>query len=799
MSLNQSAIFSISKKLSIAAPKTEVVLKLLIDEKSTIPFISRYRKEATGGLDEVQIGQIQDEYNGFVEVENRRAFILESIKKQDALTKDIEAKILKAENLNQLEDIYAPFKSKVKTKGQKAKDAGLEPLSIILKTSPEPLSKIEKELGTKFLNKEHKIENFQQALEGAMNIITEEITHNVEIKEQLRKDFWLNAKLKSEKKKDAEKEQEFDKFKDYFEFEQSVAELKNPKNSHRVLAMRRGQTLNILKVDVDYDENQALATIKNKLLKSDHFKNDIGCMNEMDTCIKKAYKYGLLSSLDLEIKGDLKTIADDSAIDVFGINLKNLLLQPYLGQKAVMGIDPGVRTGCKIAVIDKNGNFLVDTVIYPFPPQNDVQGSKRALEMALEKLDIKYIAIGNGTFGRETLQFLKDNVEQVKSGKTKAMLVNEDGASIYSASEIARKEFPDKDLTVRGAVSIARRFQDPLAELVKIDPKSIGVGQYQHDVNATKLKKTLTQVVENCVNFVGVDLNTASSPLLSYVSGIGPSLADNIVKLREKTGGFKKREDLLKVSRFSEKIFEQCAGFLRIYDGENPLDATFIHPEKYPILLDWCKSKKISTHDFVKDKSLIQEFKNDKSIKEKLGEFTFKDIVKSLESPSQDPRTEFVSFEFRNDISEIKDLKVGQYYPGIVTNITQFGAFVDIGIKENGLIHVSQMSDKFVENALEVLKVGQEVKARVMEVDVERKRIALSLKSGSDQEIKSAGGYSSGNSNRSNTTQRNSSSPNTRDSNSSMNNRTNSNSGGSRQSAMTNNPFGALKDLKLKK
>ncbi len=795
MSLNSFAINFISRQLSIPNQKTEVVLKLLIEDKSTIPFISRYRKEATGGLDEVQIGQIQEGYHAFIELETRRAFIIESIKKQDSLTKDLESLILKAETLNQLEDIYAPFKSKVKTKGQKAKDAGLEPLALLLKTNPKSIKDLEKEFGTKFINKEHKIETFQLALEGAMNIITEEITHNVDVKELLRKDFWQNAKLKSEKKKDAEKESDFDKFKDYFEFEQNVSDLKNPKNSHRFLAMRRGQLLNILKVDVDYNEAQALASIKNRLLKLELMSPNAGSMAELDLSIKKAYKYGLLASLDLEIKGDLKTVADDSAIDVFGVNLKNLLLQPYLGQKAVMGIDPGVRSGCKIAIIDKNGNFLVDTVVYPFQPQNDVKGSKAALEMALEKLDIKYIAVGNGTFGRETLQFLREHVDQVKKGLVQAMLVNEDGASIYSASEIARKEFPDKDITVRGAVSIARRFQDPLAELVKIDPKSIGVGQYQHDVNASKLKKTLTQVVENCVNFVGVDLNTASSPLLSYVSGIGPTLADNIVKLREKSGGFKKREDLLKVSRFSEKIFEQCAGFLRIYDGVNPLDATFIHPEKYPILLDWCKARKVSTHDFVKDKSLIQEFKKDSEIKKKLGDFTHTDIVKSLESPSQDPRTEFVSFEFRTDMSEIKDLKVGQYYPGIVTNITQFGAFVDIGIKENGLIHVSQMSDKFVENALEILKVGQEVKARVVEVDIERKRIALSLKSTSSSgstEVISAG-ESAQKSSRSET--RNVSygaqASSNRNSNSSGNLR--------HQPAMTNNPFGALKDLKLKK
>lgn len=790
MSLDLVATKKIAQQLSILPTKVETVLKLLIDEKCTIPFISRYRKEVTGGLDEVQIGNIQDEYNNYLEVEKRRAFILEAIKKQESLTPALEKKIQTASTLNQLEDIYAPFKTKVKTKGQKAKDAGLEPLAILIKTSPESIEKIEQDFGAKFLNPKHKIENFAAALDGAMNIITEEIVHNVEIKDLLRADYWNDALLVSSKRKDAEKEKDFDKFKDYFEFEQKVLELKNPKNSHRFLAVRRGLLLNILKVDVSYNEDQALATIKTQLINSGFISPDGGCMPTLEACIKKAYKYGIHTSLDLEIKSELKNLADDSAIDVFSVNLKNLLLQPYLGQKSVMGIDPGVRTGCKVAVIDKNGNFLVDTVIYPHTPQNDVQGAKRALEMCLEKLNIKHIAVGNGTFGRETLQFLKDHVEPVKKGLVQTMLVNEDGASIYSASEIARKEFPDKDVTVRGAVSIARRFQDPLAELVKIDPKSIGVGQYQHDVSQMKLKKTLTQVVENCVNYVGVDINTASAPLLSYVSGIGPSLAENIVKLREKTGGFKDRSELLKVSRFSEKIFEQSAGFLRIYDGANPLDATFIHPEKYPILLEWCKSKKVSTHDLVKNKELIQELKNDKQLKTQLGEFTHADIVKSLEAPSQDPRTEFVSFEFRNDISEITDIKVGQYYPGVVTNITQFGAFVDIGIKENGLIHVSQMADRFVDNALEILKVGQEVNARVIEIDLSRKRIALSLKSEGVELNYNNNAASKG---RGNNTSQSHNSANFKN-----NSRNNNNQSRSPSSSVNDNPFAALKDLKLK-
>ena len=735
MSVDANAINYTAKNLNLNLAKVTKVIDLLVTEECTIPFVSRYRKEATGGMDEVQVESILTSYNEYLEREKRRQFILETIKGMDKLTKDLESKILKAETLNQLEDIYAPFKSKRKTKGQLAIEAGLGPLAELIKTSKQSLEEIEKQNASKFINKEKKIESFADALAGVKSIISEEIAHDSELKEVLRTDFWKTATLKSELKKDAEKIKDAQKFKDYFEFEQSITELKAAKTSHRFLAIRRGMTLKILKVYVNYDEQTALGTIAKRTFELD----SLGCSSFLEECIKRAYSVSIYNSLDLEIKSELKMLSDESAISVFGINLKNLLLQPYLGQKAVIGIDPGVRTGCKVAVIDKNGNFLADTVIYPHEPRNDVSGTKSVLETCIDQLNVQYIAIGNGTFGRETLQIIKDNVKQVKEGKVKAMLVNEDGASIYSASEIARKEFPDKDLTVRGAISIARRFQDPLGELVKIDPKSIGVGQYQHDVNQSKLKKSLTSVVENCVNYVGVDLNTASAPLLSYISGVGPTLADNIVKYRSKNSGFKNRQELLKVSRFTPKVFEQAAGFLRIYNADNPFDATFIHPERYEVLEKWCKSNKIEVADLIGDSEKVKKLETDKSYKEILGEFTLQDITKSLLAPSQDPRTEFVSFEYRADAKDINSLKVGEYYPGIVTNITQFGAFVDIGIKENGLIHVSQIADKFVDNALDVLKVGQEVKARVLEVDQARKRIALSLKSDSKATYKSKG------------------------------------------------------------
>lgn len=776
MSLDTNACQFVAESTSLNPKSVIKVLTLSIEEGCTVPFISRYRKEATGGMDEVQVSSIIDHYNQYLEREKRRTYILETIEEMKKLTPELKAKILAAQTINQLEDLYAPYKSKKKTKGQMAVDAGLSPLAEMIKESSQSLESILKENLAKFINKEAGYENEETVLEGVKAIIAEEISHNSELKEKLRKDYWSEATLKAEKKKDADEIKESSKFKDYFEFEQKIADLKNPKVAHRFLAIRRGMLLKVLKVSINYDEDVALATIKN-----DCFPNleNLGAKDFIQSCMKRAYTAAIHLSLELEIKSDLKLSSDESAIDVFGINLRNLLLQPYLGSKAVLGIDPGVRTGCKIAVIDKNGNLLVDTVIYPHEPQNDINGSKKAIESCIETLKIEYIAIGNGTFGRETLAFIKEHVSQVKSGKVKAMLVNEDGASIYSASDIARKEFPDKDLTVRGAISIARRFQDPLGELVKIDPKSIGVGQYQHDVNQSKLKKSLTTVVESCVNYVGVDINTASAPLLSYISGIGPTLADNIVKHRGEIKGFKKREELLKVSRFSQKVFEQSAGFLRIYNGANPLDGTFIHPERYKILEKWCKDQNISVDDLIGNNDLVSKLKMDSKLVDEIGTFTIEDIAKSLLAPNQDPRTEFKSFEYRDDISTISDLKEGQFYPGIVTNITQFGAFIDIGIKENGLVHVSQIADQFVENALDFLKVGQEVKARVMEVDLDRKRISLSLK-------KEDGGE------RSNTARR--------EAQPKRNTRPQHSNNGQRQpeKVMKNNAFASLKNFKVK-
>jgi uncharacterized protein len=736
--LDNNAIAYAAGQTGIALNKVISTCNLLFAESCTIPFISRYRKEATGNLDEVQIRDIQLAYEEYIEIEKRRLYILEAIKKQEKLTPELEKKIKMADTLNLLEDLYAPYKTKRKTKGVIAKEKGLEPLANWILESKIPLEKKIVEFQKEYVtNSEGKVADMKEALNGACDIIVEKFSQNVETKEMIRDHYWKTGKITTEKRKDADKIADSHKFKDFFEFNENVNQIKDPKNTHRYLAMRRGMTLKVLKVSTSIEEELAYEAIE-----ANEFPNgeDLGNYTLLKTLAKKAYDGSISTSMDLEVKTDLKKIADEAAINVFGINLKNLLLQPYLGSKAVLGIDPGIRTGCKIVVIDQTGKFVGDHVIYPFAPKFDEAGSKIILEKLIEAFKIEYVAIGNGTNGRETLEFVEKHVKQVKDGEVKATMVNESGASIYSASDIARKEFPDKDVTVRGSISIARRFQDPLAELVKIDPKSIGVGQYQHDVNQIRLKKSLEGVVESCVNFVGVDLNTASAPLLSFISGIGPTVANNIVKHREKVGRFKNRTDLLEVSRFSAKVYEQSAGFLRIYNGDNPLDGTFIHPERYEILEEWCKKNGHLLAELTTDKDLIAKLASDGHLKKDLGELTFNDIAGSLKAPKQDPRSEFKSVEFRKDIRSIKDLKAGEWYTGIVNNITNFGAFVDIGVKESGLLHISQISDEFVENALDKLKVGEQLKVKVTEIDLDRKRISLSCKSDSGVEYSKSSG-----------------------------------------------------------
>lgn len=738
--MDQKLLMFINDQTQIKAAQIMATLELLIKEQCTIPFITRYRKEKTGGLDEVQIQAIQENYELYTETEKRRDYILTTIEKADQMTPALKAQILGAKTLQILEDIYAPFKSKRKTKAMVAKEAGLEPLALEILKTTKPKDEITSLVKEKFLNPEMKIATYEDAMSGASDILMEMFSNDVEIKNYLREQYWSSAKLTSEKRKDAETVKDWEKYKDYFEFSQEIKNFKEGKNTHRFMAIRRGFMEKVLKISIEFDEQIAVSAICRE-----YFDNTkLSFYDFLTDCAARAHRVYIHSSLDLEIKSELKIKSDEEAINVFGVNLKNLLLQPYLGAKAVIGIDPGVRTGCKVVVISETGKLLFDTVIYPHPPKNDQEHSANVLMLLAEKFNVTHIAIGNGTYGRETLAFVNSFVKKkVAKGKIEASMISEAGASIYSTSEVARNEFPDKDPTVRGAVSIARRFQDPLAELVKIDPKSIGVGQYQHDVNQVRLKKSLDSVVESCVNYVGVDLNTASAALLSFVSGIGPKVAENIITHRQKVGSFNDRSELLKVSRFSEKVFEQAAGFLRIYNGEQVLDGTFIHPESYKIIENWTKAKGHSLKELITTAELIEHMNGDRELKEKLGEFTHKDIITSLKAPSQDPRTTFEGVDFRDDISEISDLKIGDWYTGVVTNITQFGAFVDVGIKENGLLHVSQITERFIDNALEVLKVGEKLKVRVLDIDFDRKRISLSCKQEGANEVRQASGQSS--------------------------------------------------------
>jgi uncharacterized protein len=730
--LDPNAMIFCTQKLGIQPGKVMATCKLLFEEECTIPFISRYRKEVTGNLDEVQIRDIQESYNEYVETEKRRAYVLEAIKKMEALTKELERQIMAATTLTQLEDIYAPYKSKKKTKAMIAKENGLEPLSEMILSGDKDIRTMIAELEEKFVKPTAgKLKDVQEAINGACDILMETFSHQLELKEKIRQTFWESGVMKASLRKDGDKIEEASKFKDFFEFAEPLSKIKDPKSSHRYMAMRRGMNLKILKVDAEIVPEIGIGMVEHQFFPK---KDKLANYELLKKCAEKSFNNYIQPSLDLEVKNELKKIADTAAISVFGVNLKNLLLQPYLGSKAVMGLDPGVRSGVKVVIVDNTGKLVGDHVVYPFEPKNDKVGSAQILTKMIEMFKVEYIAIGNGTYGRETLEFVESHISQVKDGKVKATMISEAGASIYSASDIAREEFPDKDVTVRGAISIARRFQDPLAELVKIDPKSIGVGQYQHDVNQIQLKNNLEAVVESCVNFVGVDLNTASAPLLSYVSGIGPTVAQNVVKYRDTNGGFKSRAELLKVTRFSQKVFEQSAGFLRIYNGPHALDGTFIHPERYPVLEEWVKSKKKDLKDLLSDDTLQNELGTDKALKEKIGEITLNDIVKCLKAPSQDPRTTFKSVEFTKGISDLKDLKIGQWYQGQVTNLTMFGAFVDIGIKENGLLHISEMSDRFVENAMDELKVGQEVKVRILGIDMDRRRISLSCKADSQTE-----------------------------------------------------------------
>ena len=684
----------------------------LIDEGATVPFISRYRKEATGSLDEVQVAKIRDEIERLRQLEDRREFILKSIDSQNKLSDELKKLIFEAETLSKLEDLYLPYKPKRRTKATIAKEKGLDSLAHFIL---EQKNNFIFEEAEKFISIEKGVHSVIEALEGARDIIAEIISENALVRESIRDLFKKTANIKSKVIKG--KEDVGEKFNDYFEWEEKLMSCP----SHRLLAMRRGEKEDILILDLVVDNDEALSLIEKKIITT---RGEAA--NQLKESILDGYKRLLNPSIEAEMRLHTKQIAEEKSILVFADNLRELLLASPLGEKAILGIDPGFRSGCKVVALNKQGKLLQEAVIYPHEPQKQKNEAEMIVLAFCQKHQIEAIAIGNGTASRETEQFIR-NID-ILPKEISVIVVSEAGASVYSASDVAREEFSDYDLTVRGAVSIARRLADPLAELVKIDPKAIGVGQYQHDVDQTLLKNKLDEVVGSCVNAVGVELNTASKQLLSYVSGIGPNLAQNIVDYRNENGPFKSRKELLKVPRMGEKVFELAAGFLRVRDGIHPLDKSAVHPESYYIVETMAKDVNASIIDLIENKELRSKIKPANYVTELIGLPTLKDIIIELDKPGRDPRKSFEIFSFDESVHNINDLREGMRLPGIVTNVTNFGAFVDIGVHQDGLVHISQLAENFIDDPNKVVKVGQKVWVNVSEIDVKRKRIALSMK-----------------------------------------------------------------------
>ena len=684
----------------------------LIDEGATVPFISRYRKEATGSLDEVQVAKIRDEIERLRQLEDRREFILKSIDSQNKLSDELKKLIFEAETLSKLEDLYLPYKPKRRTKATIAKEKGLDSLAHFIL---EQKNNFIFEEAEKFISIEKGVHSVIDALEGARDIIAEIISENALVRESIRDLFKKTANIKSKVIKG--KEDVGEKFNDYFEWEEKLMSCP----SHRLLAMRRGEKEDILILDLVVDNDEALSLIEKKIITT---RGEAA--NQLKESIIDGYKRLLNPSIEAEMRLHTKQIAEEKSILVFADNLRELLLASPLGEKAILGIDPGFRSGCKVVALNKQGKLLQEAVIYPHEPQKQKNEAEMIVLAFCQKHQIEAIAIGNGTASRETEQFIR-NID-ILPKEISVIVVSEAGASVYSASDVAREEFSDYDLTVRGAVSIARRLADPLAELVKIDPKAIGVGQYQHDVDQTLLKNKLDEVVGSCVNAVGVELNTASKQLLSYVSGIGPNLAQNIVDYRNENGPFKSRKELLKVPRMGEKVFELAAGFLRVRDGIHPLDKSAVHPESYYIVETMAKDVNASIIDLIENKELRSKIKPANYVTELIGLPTLKDIIIELDKPGRDPRKSFEIFSFDDSVHNINDLREGMRLPGIVTNVTNFGAFVDIGVHQDGLVHISQLAENFIDDPNKVVKVGQKVWVNVSEIDVKRKRIALSMK-----------------------------------------------------------------------
>lgn len=701
----------IAAELKLPAHRIANTLKLL-QGGATIPFISRYRKEATGGLDEVQIGDIQTRYEKLCELSKRKETVLSTIEEQGKLTPELKARISACWNATELEDIYLPFKPKRKTRAEAARAKGLEPLALLL------MMQKENNLAAKVRNfVKGEVKDEEDALKGARDILAEQISEDERSRNLMRNQFQRQAIIQSKVVKGKEAEEASAKYRDYFDFCEPLKKC----SSHRLLALRRGESEGVLKVTI-FPEDEDMC---NERLQRLFVRANNACAHQVEEALTDAYKRLLKPAIETEFAALSKEKADEEAIRVFAENLRQLLLAPPLGQKRVMGIDPGFRTGCKVVCLDAQGTLLHNETIYPHPPKSEYAQAARKIVKLVEQYKIEAIAIGNGTASRETEQFV---TSQRYDREVQVFVVSEDGASIYSASKTAREEFLDYDVTVRGAVSIGRRLMDPLAELVKIDAKSIGVGQYQHDVDQTKLKASLDQTVESCVNLVGVNVNTASKHLLTYVSGLGPTLAQNIVDYRTENGPFESRRQLLKVPRMGAKAYEQCAGFLRIPQAKNPLDNSAVHPESYPIVEQMAKDLNCTVADLIKYKELRSKIDLKKYVTDTVGLPTLTDILQELDKPGRDPRQKIQVFEFDKNVRTLADLQEGMELPGIVTNITNFGCFVDIGIKENGLVHVSQLADRFVSNPADVVRIHQHVRVKVMSIDHERKRIQLTMK-----------------------------------------------------------------------
>lgn len=701
----------IATALKLPVHRVENTLKLL-QGGATIPFISRYRKEATGGLDEVQIGDIHTRYEKLCELAKRKETVLSTIEEQGKLTDTLRERISNCWDATELEDIYLPFKPKRKTRAEAARQKGLEPLAMLL------LMQRENNLSARvrqFVKGDVKDE--EDALKGARDIIAEQVNEDERARNLIRNQFNRQAMITSKVVKGKEKEEAALKYRDYFDFSEPLKKC----TSHRLLAIRRGEAEGILKVSITPDDESACT----ERLERQYVHGNGECSAQVAEAVNDAYKRLLKPAIETEFSALSKEKADEEAIRVFAENLRQLLLAPPLGQKRTMGIDPGYRTGCKVVCLDAQGTLLHNEAIYPHPPKSETALAGRKLVKLVEQYKIEAIAIGNGTASRETERFV---TSQRYDREVQVFVVSEDGASIYSASKIARDEFPEYDVTVRGAVSIGRRLMAPLAELVKIDAKSIGVGQYQHDVDQSKLKASLDQTVESCVNLVGVNVNTASKHLLTYVSGLGPTLAQNIVDYRTENGAFHSRKELLKVPRMGAKAFEQCAGFLRIPQADNPLDNSAVHPESYAIVEKMAKDLKCSVADLIKNKELRSQIDIKNYVTDTVGLPTLTDILQELDKPGRDPRQKIQVFEFDKNVQTIDDLREGMELPGIINNITNFGCFVDIGIKENGLVHISQLADKFVSDPTTVVSMHQHVRVRVLSIDHERKRIQLTMK-----------------------------------------------------------------------